>query len=723
MATKCIWYGLETLKKIQPLAKNKFNYHSFCIDTPTRAWITALGIRSRTAKYRRNRAGKNLFYHITSIVNRHEQDTINSLPSTPSYAVNRNNLLIIKTKDKSSQSICAHYADVHSTLINCRSVVNKTQDVHQASQQQYGFLFCVLTETWIKEEDTITSTRLCPNGYKSLSIPRLDKVGGGIAIVYKSKFNVSKAKGQPYKTVEPTCFNINTGYRIVNLIAIYMPPDSNILELCNEFTNLLQNHINSSDLLLLEDFNIAVHKPLDAEPATFLEMLDSFNLVNKVDKPTHRLSNTLDLIIHDANSNTGPKIKVDRLFSDHSIVFFDITIPSTTTISNVQAYRKYKNINPNAFMKDVWKFLCDKPPGPSLDDKIGYYNTMLPSILDNHAPITSWKCSNCTKVPWFNDDIAEAIRHRRHLERVWYREKTNVHAFTSFHCQCQLMSNLLDKAECEFFFSSTTENLLNSKHIYDVCNHLLGRTKESPLPPGYTNQELVDRFNNYFIDKTVKICTNLAERCQHLPPYVEIPAPPEIQQFSKFQPITLSKLKKIILSRPSKSSEPDPIPTSLLKQNFPPTVQIIADIINISLRDGVFPESLKKALVKPLLKKVNLDLLDRNYRPVSNFGYDSKCTEHAAATQLVDHIESHGLMKKHQSAYSTFHSTEAAFLRAKRDVIRALENQEVTCLVLNLSAAFDTTDHDTLLSRMETRFTVTSVTLNWFRLYLTEPRL
>ena len=210
--------------------------------------------------------------------------------------------------------------------------------------------------------------------------------------------------------MESTCFNINTGNRIVNLIAIYRPPDSNVLEFCNEFTNLLEKHINSSgELLLLGDFNIAVNKPLDAEPAIFLDNLDSFNLVIKVDKPKHRLSNTLDLIIHDADSNIVPRIKVDRLFSDHNIVFFDIATPSTTTTSKVEAYIKYKDINPDAFMKDVWIYFHDKPPGPSLDDKISYYNTMLQSILDNPAPIKSQKCSNCPKVLWCNDDIAEAI--------------------------------------------------------------------------------------------------------------------------------------------------------------------------------------------------------------------------------------------------------------------------------------------------------------------------
>ena len=129
----------------------------------------------------------------------------------------------------------------------------------------------------------------------------------------------------------------------------------------------------------------------------------------------------------------------------------------------------------------------------------------------------------------FNSDIAEATRHRRHLKRNWYKNQSNIEIFTAFHHQHQFTSNLLDKAECEFFFTSITESSSNYKHIYDVCNHLLGRTKESSLPPGYTYQELVDRFNNYFIDKIAKIHTNLTEKCQHLPPYVEIPAATEIQ--------------------------------------------------------------------------------------------------------------------------------------------------------------------------------------------------
>ena len=146
---------------------------------------------------------------------------------------------------------------------------------------------------------------------------------------------------------------------------------------------------------------------------------------------------------------------------------------------------------------------------------------------------------------------------------------------------------------------------------------------------------------------------------------------------------------------------------------------LIANIINTSLRDGIVLESFKRALVKPLLKKPGLELLDRNYRPVSNLSYICKLVEHVMASQLVNHIERHGMMEALQSAYHSSHSMETVLLKVKTDVIQALENQEVACLILlDLSVAFDTTDHNILFSRLKLRFAVTGVVLKWLGSYL-----
>ena len=240
------------------------------------------------------------------------------------------------------------------------------------------------------------------------------------------------------------------------------------------------------------------------------------------------------------------------------------------------------------------------------------------------------------------------------------------------------------------------------------------------MPLGVTNKDLAYRFNNFFIDKITKIHNDLIGRQQHLPLYVETPAPLNTNKLCRFQPITLSNLQKIIQSTPNKSCDLNPIPTSLLKQILPSIVTTIANIINTSLKDGSFPESLKRALVRPLLKKPSLDLLKTNYRPVSNLSYVSKLVEHVVAVQLVNHIERHNFMEVHQSAYRTYHSTDTALLKVKTNVIRALENQEVACLILlDLSAAFNTIDYNTLLRRLEMRFAVTDTALNWLRSYLT----
>ena len=518
----CLRYSSRILRTIGSSTKSVSNYNCFHLDTPIRAWIIALGMRARPVRYRRSRAGNNLSYHITSLIDRQHCGIIHRRAVTPVHPVNWNNLLLIKTRHSSlqSQPTLAFQDDLHSGLINCRSVVSKTQEI-QLELVNNNLDLCILTETWIKEHDMVTPTRLCPSGYKSLSISRQNRVGGGIAIVYKNKLNVSIARVQPFKSMELSCFSISAGNRLINLITIYRPPDSNVLEFCNELDKLLETNINSSgELILLGDFNIAVNKPSDAEPATFLDVLDSFNLINRVDKPTHRLSNTLDLIIHDADSSIIPRIKVDRLFSDHNI-FFDISLPLTITTSKVKVYRKLTNINPDVFMKNIGEFCLSKPIliSSSLEDKVNCYHTMLQTTLDNHAPIKSHKCSDCPRIPWFNQEIVEAIRLCRHLERVWYRDKSNIEVLTHFHCQCRLVSNLLDKAEQKFFHTTITENSSNYRCIYEICNHLLGRSKDSPLPPGISNIDLSVRFNNYFIEKIANICTDLIGK----PPITKLP--------------------------------------------------------------------------------------------------------------------------------------------------------------------------------------------------------
>ena len=83
-----------------------------------------------------------------------------------------------------------------------------------------------------------------------------------------------------------------------------------------------------------------------------------------------------------------------------------------------------------------------------------------------------------------------------------------------------------------------------------------------------------------------------------------------------------------------------------------------------------------------------------NFRLISNLAFSGKLMEHFVADKIISHLNQHSLMEEKQSAYRKFHSTETALLKVKTDIIKAMDNQEITCLILlDLLAAFDTVDH------------------------------
>ena len=88
--------------------------------------------------------------------------------------------------------------------------------------------------------------------------------------------------------------------------------------------------------------------------------------------------------------------------------------------------------------------------------------------------------------------------------------------------------------------------------------------------------------------------------------------------------------------------------------------------------------------------------------------------------QLMDHIYMNNLMEPLQSAYRSCHSTETALLKVKADILKVMDNQEVTCLVLlDLPATFDMVDHKILLNQLENHFGIKGMALQWIELYLT----
>ena len=181
----------------------------------------------------------------------------------------------------------------------------------------------------------------------------------------------------------------------------------------------------------------------------------------------------------------------------------------------------------------------------------------------------------------------------------------------------------------------------------------------------------------------------------------------------QFTHTTTSEVRSIILKSTNASCDLDPFPTRLLKQYIDDLIVPITAIINLSMREGVVPPDFKQALVTPLIKKKTLCRNEfKNYRPISNLSFLSKTLEKIVAKRLNAHIEEHLLSNHVQSAYKRFHSTETALLKIHNDIICNMDNGKVTAFtLLDLSAAFDTIDHATLLERLHGHFGISGTVL------------
>ena len=112
-------------------------------------------------------------------------------------------------------------------------------------------------------------------------------------------------------------------------------------------------------------------------------------------------------------------------------------------------------------------------------------------------------------------------------------------------------------------------------------------------------------------------------------------------------------------------------------------------------------------------------MIKNNFRPISNLAFSGKLIKYIVADQIISYIDQHSLMEEKQSAYRKFHSTETALFKVKTNIIRAMNNQEITWLILlDLSAAFDTIDHTILLNRLETTFGIKDTALKLITSFL-----
>jgi len=121
----------------------------------------------------------------------------------------------------------------------------------------------------------------------------------------------------------------------------------------------------------------------------------------------------------------------------------------------------------------------------------------------------------------------------------------------------------------------------------------------------------------------------------------------------------------------------------------------ISIIINKSLQEGIFPQSLKTALVCAIFKK-NDKTKCANYRPISLLSNVGKIFERVMFNRIERFLDDHNLIYKYQYGFRKNYSTNHALLSIE-EINKSLDNKTFACGVfVGLQKAFDTVDYKVL---------------------------
>ena len=424
-------------------------------------------------------------------------------------------------------------------------------------------------------------------------------------------------------------------------------------------------------------------------------------------------------VIHNCHTQT---VTVTTLFSDHHAVEFEMRLSKPGAVKQQIHYSQLRRINHTQLRRDLEQLSVVTHPAVSLTTLVKQYNTDLSELLERHAPLKSRFLTLRPFSPWYDADLIAAKQKRRRSELRWRRSVLTVHRQMYIE-QRQAVARLLKAKKSQYYSNQVKENASDPKMIFGLVDKLLQKKTETSLLQHSSLDDLVEDFSSFFVNKIQGLRQQLSS-C----PLESTVAVPDLvsrrttatQPLSCFRHVDDSEVLKVVSASSPKSCSLDPLLTTILKANIDVLLPALTRIINHSITSGCFPSAFKGAHVMPLLKKSSLDRdTMKNYRPISNLPFVSKVVERVVASQLNAHMLEHSLLEPAQSAYRRNHSTESALLRVRSDVLQAIDGKKCVVLVLlDLSAAFDTIDHEILLLRLEIDIGVCGFALAWFRSYL-----
>ncbi len=149
---------------------------------------------------------------------------------------------------------------------------------------------------------------------------------------------------------------------------------------------------------------------------------------------------------------------------------------------------------------------------------------------------------------------------------------------------------------------------------------------------------------------------------------------------------------------------------------------VISRLINLSLKEGLFPDCLKTAVIRPIHKSGSKKEFS-NFRPIAILSTLDKVFEKYVSCYLNNYLTENNILSENQFGFRKKRSTEMVLEEFSNTANTAM-NSKSHCLALfiDFAKAFDTVDHVILVQALS-NIGITGSYLKWFESYLKNRKL
>ena len=482
----------------------------------------------------------------------------------------------------------------------------------------------------------------------------------------------------------------------------------------------LDKYCGYEKILVAGDFNI------DSDEEVLEDFLFEQNLKNLVKEPTCYKSidnpSTIDLFL----TNTAPSFQSTTTVETGLSDFHKMAITVLkTTFPKVQPkliyYRDYKNFDLFQFRADLRQELRE-----NVDQSYFQFQVTFLRVLEKHAPMKK-KVLRANDKPFMTKILRQAIMRRSNLRNKYLKIRTE-DSLKEFKKQKNYTKRLAKRERTKYFANLDLNNFTDNIKFWNSVKPMfasssVGSKNITLVEKGEVvtdDKALAETFNSFFIDavSSLSIEENKAllddasgevnpvrkavKKFQFHPSIISIKKHAHITEKFSFWNVNTDEMINEINNLDSKKAGTFMnIPVKRLKE----VVDIVAEPLtqiwkNEIVQGRKFAGQLKQADITPLHKKLE-NILKENYRPVSLLPVVSKIFEKLMQKQMKSFVEN--FLSPSLCGYRKGYNTQYALLAMIEKWKKNLDGKGgfAGAILMDLSKAFDTINHELLIAKLE----------------------